>query len=64
MFRLITAAELQHRSLEDLHGLYRLVHADLVRSAPESAERRNALASLENISRAIRTQHAPRPPGI
>ena len=63
MSRIITNADLQRRSLTELQAMYRKVHRDLVRSAKASAERRNALASLENISRAIRVrrmQAAPR----
>ena len=52
MSRIITASELQNRSLADLQALYRTVQQELTASAPGSAVRRNALASLENISRA------------
>ena len=63
MSRIITAAELQNRTLADLQTLYRKMQEDLTRSAPGSAERRNALASLENISHAIARKRAcqPRP---
>jgi len=63
MSRIITAAVLQNRTLSDLQTLYRKVQEELTRSALGSAERRNALASLENIARAIaRTQACqPRP---
>lgn len=53
MFRLITAAELRGRTLSDLQDLYRKVEAELIRSPRGSAQRRNAIASLENIARAI-----------
>lgn len=53
MSRIITAAELANRSLTDLQALYRQTHAALIRSEASSPARRNALASLENISRAI-----------
>ncbi len=63
MSRIITASELQNRSLTELQALYRTVQQELAASAPGSAARRNALASLENISRAIaqrRVYPAPR----
>lgn len=53
MSLVITAAALQNRRLEDLQTLYRKVQEELTRSQRGSAERRNALANLENISRAI-----------
>ena len=58
MSRIITNAELANRSLADLQALYRKAHADMVRSAEGSSARRNAVASLENISRAIATARA------
>ena len=66
MSQIITAAELQNRTLCDLQTLYRKVQAELTRSPRGSADRRNALASLENISRAIARKRAcqPRPPGF
>ena len=53
MCKIITTAELQYRSLAELQALYRKVQQELSMSAPGSAARRNALASLENISRSI-----------
>ncbi|QLH37736.1 MAG: hypothetical protein HWD60_00230 [Defluviicoccus sp.] len=66
MSRIVTAAELEHRTLEYLQQLYRQVQQELTRSAPGSDQRRNALASLETISRAIARLRAcqPRPPGF
>ena len=63
MSRLITAAELQNRTLFDLQTLYRKVQEELTRSPRGSAARRNALASLDNIVRAIARLRAygPRP---
>jgi len=61
MSGLITAAELQHRSLTDLQTLYRKVQDELTRSPRGSAARRNALASLETIARAIAKKRACRP---
>ena len=53
MFKLITTAELANRTLPELRSLYRITFNELARSKYGSSERRNALASLENISRAI-----------
>ena len=46
---LITRFELASKSDSELAALYRETFNALARSARESAERRNALASLENI---------------
>ena len=54
--KLITRFELATRSKTELHGLYREVFGALVRSTSDSAERRNALASLENIQAEIRAR--------
>ncbi len=56
--KLITRYELASKSLLELRGLYCKVFNALVQSAPESAERRNALASLENISRELNQRYA------
>ena len=50
--KLISNHELHHRSECELTGLFRRVSQELVRTRRGSPERRNALASLENISRA------------
>lgn len=63
MASIMTAAALEHRTLEELRTLMRKVERDLALSAPGSAERRNALASLENLSRAIARRRAHHPPG-
>ncbi len=55
---LITSYELASKSVSELRGLYRKVFNALVQSAPGSAERRNALASLENISRELNRRYA------
>jgi hypothetical protein len=47
--KLITRFELASKSTRELHVLYREVFNALVRSERETAERRNCLASLENI---------------
>lgn len=48
--KLITRFELASRSESELHALYHDVFNALAQSAPCSAERRNTLASLENIA--------------
>ena len=50
--RLISNLELQQRSESELSALFRTVSEGLVRTRRGSPERRNSLASLENISRA------------
>jgi hypothetical protein len=50
--KLFSNHELQHRSESELSALFRTVSEGLVRTSRGSPERRNALASLENISRA------------
>jgi len=47
--KLITRFELASKSTSELHVLYREVFNALVCSERETAERRNCLASLENI---------------
>lgn len=47
--KLITRFELASKSTSELHVLYQEVFNALVRSERETAERRNCLASLENI---------------
>jgi hypothetical protein len=49
MMKLITRFELATRATPELHALIRDLFNQLARSAPESAERRNGLASLENV---------------
>ena len=53
MSKIILASELEGRSLSELWSLYATVERELTQSALGSAQRRNALASLENIRRAI-----------
>lgn len=56
--KLITRHELASKSILELRGLYCKVFNALVQSVPESAGRRNALASLENISRELNQRYA------
>lgn len=58
MSRLIVTSELQRLSLTELWAIHAKVQQELVRSPADSAQRRNALASLENIRRAINTRTA------
>lgn len=65
MSTVLTTATLQTRSDLELQALNRRVHYDLACSTPGSAERRDALVSLENISRVLAQRGArPRPPGF
>lgn len=56
--KLITRYDLAFKSDLELRGLYRKTFNALVQSTPESAQRRNSLASLENISRAIKFRYS------
>lgn len=47
--KLITRNELTTRPTSELRGLLRQTFDAMAASAPQSAERRDALASLENI---------------
>lgn len=63
MSKVITSAELQSRSAAALRAVFNQAQRELAASAAGSAARRNALASLENISRALRARLSagPRP---
>jgi len=56
--KLITRFDLASKSKGELRGLYFKAFTALVQSAPESGERRNALASLENLTREINQRHS------
>ena len=56
--KLITRYDLASKSDLELRGQYRKTFNNLVQSTPESAERRNTLASLENISREINQRYS------
>lgn len=67
MSTIITPAELHHLGLDELSALFNKVSAELVQTAPLSQARRDALASLDNIQRAMahRLAHPrPKPPGF
>lgn len=56
--KLITRYELVSKSVCELRVLYSIVFNAFVQSASGSGERRNALASLENISRELNQRYA------
>lgn len=66
MRKVITRSELHTRSEQELLALFRKVSHELAGTKPGSAERRNTLASLENIQRALAACRAQRPrlPGL
>lgn len=51
--RLIVAAELDHLPETVLHSKFYRVSQELATTKPASTDRANALASLENLNRAI-----------
>lgn len=51
--RLVTRFELAAKNENELYGLLREAFNELVKSDPESHQRRNALASIENIRNEI-----------
>ena len=53
MSRLILGNELYGKSESELFALFNTASAELIRSEPGTPERRNALASLENIQRVL-----------
>jgi hypothetical protein len=53
MNRLLTIAELQHRSQSELRALFRQASQALARTATGTPERFAGLATLENVSRAM-----------
>lgn len=53
MNTLLTIAELQHRTESELRALFRQASQALARTATGTPERRNGLATLENISRVM-----------
>lgn len=53
MNNLMTIAELQFRTEAELRALFRQATLALTRTAQNTPERRNNLATLENISRTI-----------
>lgn len=66
MRKVITPSELHTRSETELSALFQSVSRELTGTEPGSVERRNTLASLENIQRtlAARRSRRPKPPGF
>ena len=65
MSTVLTIATLQSRSDCELQTLFRMAQYDLACSLIGSAERRDALATIENITAVMRQRAArPRPPGF
>lgn len=58
MPKIITPATLQHRSVHELQALHRKAQQELAASPHGSTERATALATLENINRALRAKMA------
>ncbi len=56
--RLITSVELSNKTETELRGLFGMVSKALVQTERDTPERRNALASLENISRKLNGMRA------
>ncbi len=61
--KLVSAFELHRRSANELSALFAQVSRGLVRTQRGSPERRNALATLENIARARRQKLTECRPG-
>lgn len=59
--RLITIFELATLKNGDLQALFRATAAELTRATAGSADRRNALATLENITNVIRQRDHRQP---
>lgn len=57
--RLITRFELAARKESELHALLRHAFNELARSEPETHQRRNALASIENIQNELGSRFTP-----
>ena len=51
--KLITRLEIAAKNKNELHAILRNAFNELAQSEPNSMERRNALASIENIQREI-----------
>ena len=56
--KLITSVELSKRTETELRGLFAMVSKDLIQTKRDTWERRNALASLENINRVLNGMRA------
>ncbi len=56
--KLITSVELSNKTETELRGLFGMVSKALVQTERDTPERRNALVSLENISRTLNGMRA------
>ena len=63
MSQLITASELEHLDEYELRSKFCSISNDLAKSAQATTERPMALASLENVERALARQIAARKRG-
>ena len=54
--KLITKFELAAKNKTELHALLRTAFNELAKSNPDSHQRRNALASIENIQNEINSR--------
>jgi hypothetical protein len=54
--KLVTRFELAAKNENELHFMLREVFNELAKSEPESHQRRNALASIENIQNEINSR--------
>ena len=61
MSKIFTAAALERYSVPELRTLFRQAQQNLAATDADTADRANALASLENISRAIAKRTASTP---
>lgn len=60
MCRLYVRSELSRMRTSELHALFNAVSEKLIQSDRDTLRRRNALASLDNISAEIARRYAPR----
>ena len=58
MIKLMTRHELAKLNLAQLHQLYQILYKALAKTSPGTPERRNCLASLENLQREINQRHS------
>jgi len=58
MTKLITNHELAGLTLSELQGLFRRIFNELAQSDLGTPQRRNSLASLENIQRELNSRYA------
>jgi hypothetical protein len=64
MIRLFTMVELERLTNKQLEELRIALHYPLALSEPDTADRRNILASMENIDRVCNYRRAKRAPSL